>query len=157
MIRHFFSLIALALPLTGPALAQDTTFTPEDAKALSACTEQAEDQSACIGTASDTCMENDQGSTTIGISACLARETDWWDTRLNNAYSGLADTLDDESFAALKKAQHAWIAWRDSACEFEYTYWREGTIRSSFYGSCMLDLTARRAIDLQGYIDWAGL
>lgn len=170
------ALVAL-LGLAAPATAQEPQFTPEDEKLMVACIEAAAAHGAdtggeldqpvapgtidqprrtsdCIGAASGPCMEEPGGYSTVGMSQCLARETDWWDGELNARYARLRDGLDEESALALKDAQRAWIAWRDSKCEFEYIYWREGTIRSTYYGACMLDVTAARAIDLIDYSDW---
>lgn len=183
MMKSMRTFIAAAI-LAGaapPASAQDADFTPEDAALLSRCVDLARiavtgvnitaksDAPAapprgantpqkledCIGVAADPCMDSPEGSTTVGMTQCLARETAWWDSQLNARYAELRTTLDVESFAELRGAQRAWIAFRDADCSFRYAYWREGTIRSLFYGSCMLDLTAKRAIDLEDVANWA--
>lgn len=170
-MRKFTLALTLGVLTAAPALAQDITFTSADAELMVACTDatleslHADDaQSAsaaplrdCIGAASGPCMETDEGMTTIGMSECLARETDWWDSQLNVDYAALREVLDEDSAEALQTAQRAWIDWRDAKCEFEYTYWADGTIRSIYYGSCVLDLTAERAIDLKTYVGWGEL
>ncbi|MCD7060738.1 lysozyme inhibitor LprI family protein [Pelagibacterium xiamenense] len=159
-MRRFVTLAILAA-CTMPAAAQETGFTPEDDKMLTECVENAgasggESLAAtCIGTVSELCQETPEGSTTIGIVECAARETSWWDKRLNDTYAAVLETLDADRTQSLRDAQRAWIAFRDAECAFAYDYWRDGTIRSVFGASCMLDLTARRAIDLSDILEWS--
>lgn len=177
-MRNFALAATLGLLTLSPALSQETTFTTTDSELMVACTSAALERmrtdasdaqpaagtgtdpmrlADCIGAASGPCMETDQGMSTVGMSECLAQETDWWDSQLNVDYAALREELDEESAEALQAAQRAWIDWRDTKCEFEYTYWREGTIGSTYYGSCMLDLTAERAIDFKTYVEWGAL
>lgn len=148
------------LLLVAPATAQETpTFTPEDAELMTACIEglsgtpeEPASHTDCIGAASNPCMENQEGgSTTIGMTECMGRETAWWDSQLNVHYASLKESLGPDLFASLRDAQRAWIAYRDASCGFEYDLWSEGTIRSIVFASCMLDQTARRATALEGY------
>lgn len=108
----------------------------------------------CIGAASRVCMEAPEGQTTIGMAECTMRENKWWDNYLNFLYQDLKGMLTEEQFTALRDAQRKWIAYRDAKCDFEYEFWKEGTIRSTFYTSCVLETTASRAIDLSEYMDW---
>lgn len=165
--------VALLL-VASSAQAQETSFTPDDDAVLSKCMASVQDAVSqtpdapvlpsgnadnphlpadCIGAASSICMDTPDGSTTVGMSQCMGRETDWWDTLLNANYQDLREALDDESFAALQTAQKHWIAFRDADCQYQYTRWREGTIRSTYFASCMLDATATRAITLGVYRD----
>jgi len=111
----------------------------------------------CIGAASRVCMDQPGGSSTVGMSECTMRENAWWDQYLNFLYQDLKDSLTTEQFTKLRDAQRAWIKFRDTDCDFNYEYWKEGTIRSTFYTSCVLDKTATRAIELSGYMDWVNL
>ena len=154
------SALLLALPVTAQ---EQTAFTPEDAEAMTACLDGVDTSEAgegagspadCIGAASGQCMEGDEnGSSTIVMVECLARETDWWDSQLNVHYSTLEETLEPELFDALRKAQRAWIAYRDESCGFEYELWSAGTIRQLVHASCMLDQTGRRAMTLDSYVN----
>ena len=160
--------LVLTLIIAFPALAQEAPeFTARDAELMTACIDDIKAQYAaaagpapqrplteCIGAASDICMDTeDGGSTTIGISACLGRETAWWDSQLNVHYASLEQTLDPDVFSSLRTAQRAWIGYRDAACAFAYDLWRGGSIRSTVHASCMLDETARRAAALARYAD----
>lgn len=149
-----------ALALASPVDAQDVTFTAKDDAVLTACLDAvnaSEGETAaaeCIGIVAGPCQDEPEGWTTVGMVNCLERETAWWDARLNENYAAVLETLDDERTASLRKAQRAWLAFRDAECGFQYDYWREGTIRSVFGSSCMLELTARRAIDISHFLDW---
>lgn len=118
---------------------------------------ESEDANGCVGVASSTCMESEpDGATTVGMVACTARETAWWDSQLNAHYSSLEVSLTAELATKLREAQRAWIAYRDAGCGFEYDLWSEGTIRSVVHAGCVLDETARRAQRLASYVDADG-
>lgn len=153
-----------ALLIVFPAGAQETTFTPEDAKLMTECIEglaasnnaesdfaDVQPQTQCIGAASNICMQTDYS--TLGMTECMGRETDWWDSQLNVHYASLEESLEPSLFTSLQQAQRAWIAFRDASCGFEYELWSEGTIRSIVGASCMLELTAQRADALSGYVN----
>lgn len=157
-------LIGLA---SGAAGAGDNGYTAEDARLLDQCLSRAQEAdgstgndtrasaSACIDVASAQCQQSPAGATTLGIVACLDRETAWWDERLNAHYQDLQTTLDADLASALQTAQRAWIGFRDADCAFAYAYWQEGSIRSVAFASCVRDATAARAIALGEITDWA--
>lgn len=159
-----FRIAALMLVLSAaPALAEDVpTFTTEDARLMVSCLDgstvgEGENATDCVGVASRACMETEpDGATTVGMVACTARETAWWDSQLNAHYSSLEASLSADLATALREAQRAWIAYRDAGCGFEYDLWSEGTIRSVVHAGCLLDETARRAQRLAGYVDGEG-
>lgn len=159
----FFAAAVIAC-LALPALAEDKAYSAADDQAMLSCLAhfetsppsdtmdsqaKPEKRQDCIGTVSNACMEQPGGSSTIGISECMSLETEWWDDRLNTLYGQLRETMDDETMFALRDAQRAWVNFRDTECSFLYTRWRDGTIRSTMYSGCMLDMTANRAIDLE--------
>ena len=154
--------IAVLMLVALPATAQDsTTFTTADADLMTACLADLSDPSSkqtdCIGTASNVCMDTEEGGySTIGMVQCTARETDWWDSRLNTSYTKLGETLDADLFTTLQQAQRTWIAYRDQSCGFEYDFWGNGSMRSIAHASCMLDETARRAETLWRYLNPEG-
>ncbi len=61
-----------------------------------------------------------EGSSNAGTANCYRVETAIWDDLLNENYKNLLGTLDDQQTAKLRAMQHAWIAYRDTTCEF---YW----------------------------------
>ncbi|WP_339645636.1 lysozyme inhibitor LprI family protein [uncultured Pelagibacterium sp.] len=154
--------IAVFMLVALPATAQDTTtFTTADADLMTACLADLSDPSSkqtdCIGAVSNVCMDTEEGGySTIGMVQCTARETDWWDSRLNTSYTKLGETLDADLFTTLQQAQRTWIAYRDQTCGFEYDFWGNGSMRSIAHASCMLDETARRAETLWRYLNPEG-
>lgn len=117
-----------------------------------------ENQSACVGKASQACMsENNGGETTYGMSSCTGLELDWWDAKLNTAYGMLvarekADDKEMESYQtsgpkkapALRDMQRAWISYRDRLCEYEASQWGGGTGAGPAFLSCMMAETSRQ-------------
>lgn len=113
----------------------------------------------CIGRAAGQCQETPGGSTTIGISDCILLETAEWDAILNEEYAAtqaLNAQLDDaqpppfiDRTDALRDAQRAWIAFRDTDCTAQYAMWQDGTIRTIVGANCQLTMTAQRAIALR--------
>lgn len=153
--------ILIALLLATPAFAQE----PFDAAPhVEICTSvaDADEMRGCIGAASAQCMEEtDGGQTTIGMAMCLQAETQAWDAALNAEYGATmawAKALDEDEaeyfpeFAnraeALRDAQRAWISFRDGECGFAYAQWGSGSMRHIAGNSCLLQMTAERAIRL---------
>ncbi len=105
---------------------------------------------------------NEGGDTTVGTSACLGLELDWWDARLNAAFAQLKVSTDafDADMAELGSAaesqtealvgmQRAWMGFRDAACLFEMTKWGGGTGGGPASLACALALTAEQALRLE--------
>ncbi len=133
---------------------------------LTQCYAQAADTAAlkdCIGAMSGNCMaKEDQGETTYGMATCTSSETEVWDGFLNNEYRQtmtyfkVQDMDEAELFPefanranALKKAQRAWLVYRDAACDLEYALPGAGSIRQLTGTGCMLQMTAERTIELK--------
>ncbi|MCX7635815.1 MAG: lysozyme inhibitor LprI family protein, partial [Syntrophales bacterium] len=51
----------------------------------------------------------------------------------------------------LRKAQRAWIKYRDSCCEAEASLFEGGTMYGLVYTNCMIDLTIERTKRLRVY------
>lgn len=148
MMRRLISALAMGLAL--PAAAQDAAAVDYDPGLLTTCLARSGGES-CIGRASDACMGTPAGQTTLGMRECLGLETAQWDEMLNAAYRDLT-TQPGERANALKKAQRAWIAFVAAACVYEAGAYEGGTMAGIATGSCRLRETARRALDLQGYL-----
>lgn len=165
MFKPILLTAALVLTAVTPALAQDKpTYTPADETILQQCIETVRDintngetgdeakAATCIGQASNECQNEAGGSSTLGITACNQREASWWDQYLNDSYADLQANLEPDAFAALKKAQRAWIGFRDAECSFQYVRWGDGSMRGISQSSCMLDQTAQRALSLSALL-----
>lgn len=110
------------------------------------------DMHDCIGIIANPCMETPDGSSTIGMSFCTRRETDWWDRWLNSNYQQLKGIMNQQDFAQLRDMQRKWIAYKDAKCKFEHASWKGGTIASVASSQCFLDTTADQAITLSGHL-----
>jgi len=161
----FTAALGSAIAASGGALAQQPAHTAADAKLIEACLSEVERTDGndgtsdtardCVGLVAEACQAAaPENQTTIGMTGCMLRETDFWDADLNASYAHLEDRLEPKAFDALRTAQRNWIAFRDADCTFQYTHWQGGTIRAIYGASCRLDHTAARALGLRGYLGW---
>jgi len=107
---------------------------------------------ACIGAASQQCQQaTPDGSTTIGAAACIQAESEVWDGILNRTYKAVRKGFSQQQGLAeqLLTAQRAWIAFRDAECQLVYAMWIDGSIRVILASDCVLQMTARRALELR--------
>ena len=111
--------------------------------------------SGCIGMVSSVCQETEEeGFTTYGMGVCSQRELAIWDERLNAAYSTLMTNYRSDEYSAnrataLQEAQRLWISYRDAECEQEALVFEGGTAAGLVYASCLIDFTAKRALELE--------
>jgi uncharacterized protein YecT (DUF1311 family) len=103
---------------------------------------------SCIGVIAEPCMGEPGGESNSGMAQCSYREAAVWDERLNQNYKKRLDDAEPAYRDALKKMQHAWIAYRDAKCG-AISVGEPGTISIPMTASCVLDETARQAIDLE--------
>lgn len=120
-----------------------------DQETLSTCIASEESAHACIGRIAKPCMDEPGSETTAGMIQCNARETEAWDGLLNTEYKRLMGALDGEAADKLRAAQRAWVAMRDGDCALSYHTFAGGTIAGVVAGSCMLDRTATRVLQLR--------
>jgi uncharacterized protein YecT (DUF1311 family) len=79
---------------------------------------------------------------------CYRIEESIWDGLLNENYKGLLDTLDDDQTARARAMQRAWMAYRDTTCQF-YDDKIQGTMSITMHAACATRETARRAMLLK--------
>lgn len=108
---------------------------------------------SCAGRWSGLCQDQPDSGTTLGIASCLMQEQQAWDSllaKLNDqleATATLADTDQPDGpslAAALTAAKGAWEGFRAAQCDYEYTEYAGGSMRSIARASCSLTLTADR-------------
>ncbi|MBS0293379.1 MAG: DUF1311 domain-containing protein [Proteobacteria bacterium] len=75
------------------------------------------------------------------------------DMALNQHYRALMEQLDEGNQARLRDAQRAWLAFRDKECAFKAQGQRDGARARSVQASCIEELTALRAEQLQRELD----
>ncbi|QIE57350.1 DUF1311 domain-containing protein [Pikeienuella piscinae] len=107
----------------------------------------------CLGLHAQPCMDTPDGQTTAGMVQCIAGEAEAWDTILNREYQRLLPRLDAEQAAAMRKVQRAWIAFRDADCAFPHILIR-GTLAHPWGADCIMQHTARRAMEIRGLVEY---
>ncbi|WP_306131110.1 lysozyme inhibitor LprI family protein [Roseovarius sp. MMSF_3350] len=147
--------IAIVLIAAGAAQAQEARV---DETTVAACFHGAPRDAgvpSCVGDAANQCQTQPGGGSTIGIVACVQAETAAWDGFLNREYKATRAQVDQFDTGhppvseALLTAQRAWIAFRDAECSLAYERNRGGTIRSVAAASCLMRMTAQRALELR--------
>lgn len=107
----------------------------------------------CIGVVSGPCLDRPENASTLGMVTCVRRETAVWDGLLNAAYQESMRRLDEKPRAELRQIQRLWIKWRDAKCAFPYALYEGGTMAQPVSANCIMDTTARRAIELNALKD----
>lgn len=82
------------------------------------------------------------------LNACAGQELAHQDALLNEAYPKVMASLDADGKALLKKAERAWIVWRDAECDWDADQYRGGSIAPLEYFSCKATLTKARVATL---------
>lgn len=101
----------------------------------------------CVGYAAEVCRGMDEdGSSTLGMAACVKRERTVWEERLNASYRKLMAKASPPARDAYRTSERAWVAYRDAACAIPTA--RLGTHDRvvPLTTGCLLDLTARQAL-----------
>ena len=82
-------------------------------------------------------------------TGCAHREYQAADAELNKVYRQLMSKLDAEQQEFLKKAETAWIKYRDADCEYEDSFYAGGTMRPMINYFCMARVTTARTAELR--------
>lgn len=89
----------------------------------------------------------------MALSECAARDAQFWDGLLNNAYQQVIAQLAPDREENLREAQRAWVTFRDLTCEMETARYEGGSIAPMIMQGCLARLTERRARDLETYLN----
>jgi uncharacterized protein YecT (DUF1311 family) len=148
--------LALFLAVLAPTFAQAEPRKPtaREVSAIRTCAVKYQDnldeveQQCLFKLVGDPCAETPEGRSNVGTADCYRLEATIWDNLLNENFKNLLGTLDDQQAAKLRAMQHAWIAYRDTTCNF---YWDkiQGTMAIPMSAACNARETARRAVLLQ--------
>jgi uncharacterized protein YecT (DUF1311 family) len=147
-------LVALAgLPLTA-AQAEPRKPTAQEVAKIRNCAAKYQDdldavERECLfKLVGDPCTNTPEGSSNVGTADCYRLEASIWDNLLNENFKTLLGDLDEEQTAKLRAMQRAWLAYRDTTCNF---YWDKirGTMAIPMSAACIARETARRAVLLQ--------
>lgn len=97
-----------------------------------------------------TCKE--KARRTPEMRDCVGTEITTQDARLNRAYRKLGAQLTPARKKQLVAAQRLWIQYRDANCDF-YLDPDGGIMAILNSGSCVIDATASRANELEGFME----
>lgn len=82
--------------------------------------------------------------TTADVTSCYGEEYKKADAELNRIYKSVLKDLNSADVPGLRKAQRAWVVYRDAQCNAEYALWGGGTGGSAGHLHCLLSLTQQR-------------
>lgn len=86
---------------------------------------------------------------TKDMQDCVDAEWKKADAELNHTYQETLKKLKPDAADLLKKAQRAWITYRDAHCDAEYKMWQGGTAAGVALVQCRATLTQRRTKEIQ--------
>jgi uncharacterized protein YecT (DUF1311 family) len=150
MMRWLLVAMALAC-VVGNAHAQTRKPTAKEVAAIGECAAKYKDdldegERKCLFNLVGTpCTQTQEGASDRGTADCYRLETAIWDDLLNKNFKALLEKLDDQQTAKARAMQRAWVAYRDTTCNF---YWDkiQGTMANTMIAACEARETARRAM-----------
>jgi uncharacterized protein YecT (DUF1311 family) len=150
MLRWLLVAIALAY-VNGDAQAQTRKPTAKEIAAIRDCATKYRDdldagERQCLfNLVATPCTKTKEGTSDNGTADCYRLETAIWDDFLNANFKTLLDTLDAQQTEKARAMQRAWVAYRDTTCNF---YWDkiQGTMAGPMLSACVARETARRAM-----------
>ncbi len=74
------------------------------------------------------------------------------DKKINKLYNDYRNTLEDTQKKSLKEVQLSWIKYKNKKCEFETSFYNEGSIAPLIYSECQKDETVKRANEFKEYL-----
>lgn len=100
------------------------------------------------------CLDSSKNYTTKGMTDCVIKATEKWDTELNKTYKKLLELLTDGQKEKLKTVQRKWIEYCDKEVEFSNKLYYElgGTIWISVTAQTRLNLIRQRTLELTDYL-----
>lgn len=123
-----------------------------EARLRAAAQDARQSPESCIGIVSRSCTGAENNPSDSGQIACLNRELDVWDARLNDAYRRVISRADPDVRLRFVKVQRAWLSWRDASCAQPNVVF-QGTMAAPMQAQCLLDATARQALWLENWED----
>lgn len=91
----------------------------------------------------------ENAKSTLQINECFAKELKKAEVEVNRVYQLTVKKLQPDDAALLRKAQRAWLAYRDAQCEAEHALLGGGTGGPAAWISCKLELTRQRTAEIQ--------
>ena len=90
----------------------------------------------------------ENAGTTAATTNCMAHEYQKADFDLNRIYKLAFTGLNPQEADNLKKAQRAWVTYRDAQCDAEYAKWEGGSGGPAAHLQCLYRLTRLRTREL---------
>ncbi|MCU1331560.1 MAG: hypothetical protein JWM08_552 [Candidatus Angelobacter sp.] len=90
----------------------------------------------------------ENAGTTANTTTCMSNEYEKADAELNHIYKLAFKGLDPKQADNLKKAQRAWIIYRNAQCDAEYAKWDGGSGGPAAHLGCLVRLTRLRTREL---------
>jgi uncharacterized protein YecT (DUF1311 family) len=146
--------IVVAAFATPSADAQTRKPTAQEVAAIRNCASKYQDdvdegERQCVfNLVATPCTNTREGSSNLGTADCYRVEWVIWDNLLNDNFKKLMDALDNQQSAKLRAMQQAWIAYRDTTCNF-YMDKIQGSMAIPMGTACAARETARRALLLR--------
>jgi uncharacterized protein YecT (DUF1311 family) len=149
--------LALAIVLSfaaASAQAQTRKATAQEVAAISSCAIKYQDdvdegERQCLfNLVATPCTKTREGSSNLGTADCYRVEWVIWDNILNENFKNLMGALDNQQNSKLRAMQQAWIAYRDTTCNF-YMDKIQGSMAIPMGAACAARETARRALLLR--------
>ena len=135
-----------------PGYAQARTPTANELKSIRDCATKNKDnlddgERLCLfDLVAEPCMGKPPENASEAVAVdCYRLEGAIWDGLLNENYKSLLGTLDADQTAKAQAMQRAWIAYRDTTCQF-YDDKIQGSMSARMHASCVTRETARRAM-----------
>lgn len=142
-IKPFFICIFLSLPASAYAQDIDEEIILEISKRENISVEEvrADWQEGC------------SSGVSMRMSRCAYYHFLASDIELNQTYKALMEKLTTERAKnRLKKAERAWLSFRDATCEYENVGWENGSGWGAVFNSCIEKLTKERTLKLKEYL-----
>jgi uncharacterized protein YecT (DUF1311 family) len=131
--------------------AQSRKPTAEEIAAIHDCVDKNKDdldrgERRCLfNLVADPCIGDVSSAADRKMADCYEIEGLIWDDLLNENYKRLIDTLDSEQTLKARAMQRAWIAYRDTTCQFYYDK-IQGSMAMHMQAACLIRESARRAM-----------
>ncbi len=143
--------------IIGPGHAQTRKATASEIASIRDCATRNQDnlddgeQQCLFKLVADPCIDKQPNAGDHAAADCYRLEGAVWDGLLNENYKGLLETLDQTQTAKAQAMQRAWIAYRDTTCQF-YDDKIRGSMSVNMHAACVTRETARRAMLLKFFI-----
>jgi len=147
-------LAVFSIVMDGNLHAQSRKPTAQEVTAIRDCAEKNQDnldageQQCLFKLVANPCAGPPGSKDDATVADCYAIESRIWDDLLNENYKTLLGELDGAQTVKARAMQHAWIAYRDTTCQF-YDDKIQGSMSLMMHAACVTRQTARQAMLLE--------